>query len=289
MSFKKSDPLDSDLVQILELDEEINAIESEIARIRRLKENLNDSSLPGHSSSISLQSSHEFVGDDQISSGSDDYPDLDILGEDDWDSDDLFGSSDEDVYSSPQIVVMSEINPISSHTSIKNNKRKKSMSSLPLMSKDELVHTITHLLPESKLSGVIDIVSESCAPLVTTDSDDIEFDITSIDDETLVALSDYVRNCLADLTNTKPITSKSKSKSKSKSSSSNKHQPSPKKAKTKKRSPVSKKSRKPSPPAKKRPQRSNVRQRPFEISFFTEEEVIRIEKTLEEDEFVDIC
>eukprot|EP01089_Gocevia_fonbrunei_P017239 TRINITY_DN552_c0_g1_i1.p1 TRINITY_DN552_c0_g1~~TRINITY_DN552_c0_g1_i1.p1 ORF type:complete len:534 (-),score=115.41 TRINITY_DN552_c0_g1_i1:236-1837(-) len=69
----------------------------------------------------------------------------------------------------------------------------------PLMSQQELIHIISHLLPTEKLGRVIDIVSESSAAIVTTPTDEVEFDLSSLDSLTYGELSDFVHTCMCEL------------------------------------------------------------------------------------------
>jgi len=68
--------------------------------------------------------------------------------------------------------------------------------SFDLLSKPELIHTITNILPIHKLGKVVDIVSESNAPISTNDSGEIEFDLSALDENTLYKLNEYVTSTL---------------------------------------------------------------------------------------------
>jgi len=65
-------------------------------------------------------------------------------------------------------------------------------TSFDLLSKPELIHTISNMLPVDKLGRVIDIVSESNAPIDTNESGEIEFDLSALDETTLYKLNEYV-------------------------------------------------------------------------------------------------
>jgi len=110
-----------------------------------------------------------------------------------------------------------------------------------LMSQQELIHIISHLLPTEKLGRVIDIVSESSAAIVTTPTDEVEFDLSALDPITFGELSDYIHLCMCELngiptvslpkyTPPKPasLTSSASSKSLKRLTQKNKKSPAPK-------------------------------------------------------------
>lgn len=274
---------DNHVAQLLELDEEITAIEAEIARIRKLKQDLKESSLPGHSSeTFSPLADLEFSVDDQVSV---EYPDLDLdvdveIDDCEWSGYDspsqlncgIFASSEEEgsvALRERRKRPRRESAVPETHLVTKSHSdgiiRKRRLSK-PLMSKVELVDTITHVLPSDKLSGVIDIVSESSVPLVTTDNDDIEFDISSIDEKTLSKLSDFVHDCLEEMDEPKRPKKKTRTKRKRVSNASLS------------RAVLSKTETS----ASHRAKGLDVR------AIFKEEEVVRVNRSTE-DELVEIC
>jgi len=279
---------DSHVAQLLELDEEITAIEAEISRIRKLKQDLKESSLPGHSSeTFSPLVDLEFSVDDQVNV---DYPDLEDLDVDvDVDVDDcewsgydspsqlgggIFSSSEEEGTVSlhecrkrPRRAPQANI-PQERHLKSRSDGIRKRRRSKPLLSKVELVDTITHVLPSDKLAGVIDIVSESSVPLVTTDNDDIEFDISSIDEKTLSKLNEFVHDCLEEIAEQKRPKKKTRTKKKRVTNSSLS------------RAPLFSEKKETSAP---------LRGTGFDLrAIFKEEEVVRVNQSTE-DELVEIC
>jgi len=78
-----------------------------------------------------------------------------------------------------------------------SSKRRRTSKSIPdtFMSKEELLHTITHELPARYLEGVIKIVHPTFDPQTATD-DDLEFDINLLDDEVLYQLIKYVNSAI---------------------------------------------------------------------------------------------
>jgi len=282
-NLKEAHGQDNHVTQLLELDEEITAIEAEISRIRKLKQDLKESSLPGHSSSESFSplAELEFSVDDPVNV---DYPELEELDVDvdvddcEWSGYDSPSQLDCGIFSSCEEANVSlressrkrprrATSVPEIHTASKSDGRRKRRRSRPLLSKVDLVETITHVLPSDKLAGVIDIVSESSVPLVTTDNDDIEFDISSIDENTLSKLNEFVHDCLEEIAEQKR----------------------PKKKTRTKRKRVTNSSLSRAPLFSKKETSASLRGTGIDLrAIFKEEEVVRVNQSTE-DELVEIC
>lgn len=63
-----------------------------------------------------------------------------------------------------------------------------------LMSKEHLLHTITHVLPSEFLMGVVEIVNPSFDP--SNEDEELEFDMSLLTDDALLRLQKYVNRCL---------------------------------------------------------------------------------------------
>jgi len=172
-----------DQAALLELTEEISAIEAEIQLLKDTKVNLQvqtDSSHPGfptHKEADTMRTPAYSLG-----------------------SGGLFASSVEEgrqALSGQQNKKRSrrstgnEPNPLVTSSS----KRQRVTNEL-LVSKEQLLYMITHDLPPKFLEGVIRIVNPSFDPNTASD-EDLEFDINLLDDEVLLQLQQYVFSSIA--------------------------------------------------------------------------------------------
>jgi len=177
-----------DKAALLELTEEIASIEAEIQLLKDTKQDLHkDSSNPGYSSHSS--------GLDALKSS----------------SGGLYSSSEEEgrvalseskKRSRRNSTAKSRAEDVSPNRtdktrrpSVTTRSKQKQEFQTEIMTKEQLLWTITHDLPHKFLEGVIRIVNPMFDSATATE-EDLEFDINLLDDDVLARLQQYVNTCL---------------------------------------------------------------------------------------------
>jgi len=182
-----------DRAALLELTEEIATIEAEIQLLKETKQDLHkDSSEPGctaHPSVLDALKSPSFASFGGLYSSGQEEGRMLLSGQ----------SKKRSRRNSVAKSKSEDGSPLDKRrrkaVATRNDSKQKQEFQAEIMTKEQLLYTITNDLPPKFLEGVIRIVNPTFDPATATD-EDLEFDINLLDEEVLERLQQYVNTIL---------------------------------------------------------------------------------------------
>jgi len=189
----------TDRAALLELTEEIASIEAEIQQLKETKQDLHSSDQPGwasHTSILDALKTPSFLSFSPIFASSAEEGRVALSAQQNKKRPRRNSNAQVSIVEVDDDWTLSR--PVKRRAGNAKSKTSKQLQEFQaeIMTKEQLLNTITHDLPPKFLEGVIRIVNPTYDPASATD-EDLEFDINLLDDDVLGRLQQYVNTILA--------------------------------------------------------------------------------------------